>query len=182
LGEAETKWELPTEPRTIQKFDRYPALKKNWSFSIDFLNDLSKKCSTGLSDNVETIALAGSFGRLEGSPESDADYIMVVKDPEAPSISTDQELLRKAIQAYGVPPPNKSGVFSQPRSQSQLIDPIGKSDEKVDELGKRMLLLLESRPIFRANVFNSLVETLFEKYANYVTADTDKESHFLRTI
>jgi hypothetical protein len=179
LGEADTKWELPTVPRTIRKFDRYPALKKNWSFSVDFLDYLSTKCSTGLSSNVETIALAGSFGRLEGSPESDADYIMVVKDPEHASIPTDKELLQKAIEGYGVPPPNKSGVFSQPRSQSQLIDPIGEADEKVDELGKRMLLLLESRPIYHADLFDVLVNKIFEKYANYVTGDTDKEFAFL---
>jgi hypothetical protein len=179
LSESEDRWALPPEPRTIQKFDRYPALKTNWSFSVEFLKYLSEKCATGLSDNVETIALAGSFGRLEGSRESDADYIMVVKDPLHSAISADQEILQKSIQDYGVPPPNKSGVFSQPRSQSQLIDPIGKADEKVDELGKRMLLLLESRPIFRAGVFEALVNIVFDKYAKDVMADTDKEFAFL---
>ena len=179
MSEAEKRWELPTEPRTIRKFDRYATLKTNWSYSVAFLRYLSAKCATGLSNNVETVAVAGSFGRLEGSTESDADYIIVVKDPEHASIEADKEILQKAIQAYGVSPPNKSGVFSQPRSQSQLIDPIGEANEKADELGKRMLLLLESRPIFRADIFDFLVDAIFAKYANYVTADPDKEFTFL---
>jgi hypothetical protein len=132
-----------------------------------------------MSSNVETIAIAGSFGRLEGSRESDADYIMVVTDPNHPSIATDQETLQKAIQEYGVSPPNKSGVFSQPRSRSQLIDSIGNADETSDELGKRMLLLLESRPIYNTDYFQKLLKEAFGRYSELVTGDPDKEFAFL---
>jgi hypothetical protein len=175
LNDTERRWDLPAEPRTIRKFERYPALKKNWAFSLDFLRHLSNRCSGSLSDNVETIAVAGSFGRLEGSSESDADYIMVVNDPQHASITKDKEVLQKAIKEFGVSPPNKSGVFSQPRSKSDLVEPIGKADEKSDELGKRMLLLLESRPIYRVDCFEELLRTLFKKYSEYVSEDPDKE-------
>ena len=179
MSDAKTRWALPGEPRTIRKFDRYPALKQNWIFSVEFLNYLSAHCADRLSKNVETIAIAGSFGRLEGSRESDADYIMVVTDPEDSSISHDKEVLQEAIKEYGVSPPNKSGVFSQPRSRLQLIEPIGKADERVDELGKRMLLLLESRPIYRADRFDELITELFGRYSEYIVADPDKEFAFL---
>jgi hypothetical protein len=179
LSDAAKRWELPTEPRTIRKFDRYPALKKNWDFSVGFLKNLTTKCASGFSGNVETIAVAGSFGRLEGSAESDCDYIMVVKDPQASSILKDKEVLQDAIKTYGVSPPNKSGVFSQPRSKSQLIEPIGNADEKIDELGKRMLLLLESRPIYRAEHYDALLTELFTRYSGHVIADQDKEYVFL---
>lgn len=173
------RWILPVEPRTIRKFERYPALQTNWGFSVTFLRGLSDWCANRLSDNVETVAVAGSFGRLEGSLESDADYIMVVKDPQHPSVPTDKDVLQKGISSYGVSPPNKSGVFSQPRSRRQLMEPIGKADEKVDELGKRMLLLLESRPIYRAECFDELLDQLFGRYSEYITADQDKEFAFL---
>lgn len=179
MSDADRRWELPTEPRTIRKFDRYPALKQNWAFSEKFLKYLSTQCVSSLSANVETIAVAGSFGRLEASRESDVDYIMVVSDPQHSSISRDKETLQEAIKSYGVSPPNKSGVFFQPRSRSQLIEPIGKADEKLDELGKRMLLLLESRPIYRADRFDELLNELFGKYSEYVIADPDKEFAFL---
>lgn len=173
------RWKLPTQPRTIRKFDRYSALQKNWQFSVAFLQDVSERCATSLSPNVETVAIAGSFGRLEGSLESDADYIMVVKDPEDDSISADKEVLQNVIASHGVSPPNKSGVFSQPRSSQQLIEPIGKADERVDELGKRMLLLLESRPVYQAEYFDKLLYQLFGRYSEYIIADQDKEFAFL---
>ena len=179
MSDAEKRWALPPEPRTIRKFDRYPALKQNWTFSVEFLKYLSAKCAQGFTPNVETVALAGSFGRLEGSRESDADYIMVVKDPTASSIARDQDILRNAIKEYDISPPNKSGVFAQPRSRPELVEPIGKVEETVDELGKRMLLLLESRPIYCADAFDSLLSDLFKRYAEYVIADTDKEFTFL---
>lgn len=179
MSDAEKKWELPSAPRTIRKFDRYPALKQNWTFSVEFLRYLSTRCKGAFSDNVDTVALAGSFGRLEGSRESDADYIMVVKDPKLESTARDQEVLRRAIEEYKISPPNKSGVFAQPRSRRQLLDPIGKTDETVDELGKRMLLLLESRPIYCADAFDELLKELFGKYSEYVVGDSDKEFTFL---
>ena len=172
-------WNLPTSPRSIRKFERYSALKQNWEFSCEFLNYLSKECKQGLSRNVETVAVAGSFGRLEGSRESDADYIMIVKDPNVQSVQEDRDTLQNAIQKYGVSPPNKSGVFSQPRSKTQLLDPIGKTEERVDELGKRMLLLLESRPIYRPSGFQHFLDELFSRYSEYVTTDPDKEFAFL---
>jgi hypothetical protein len=179
LSDTEQRWALPPEPRTIRKFDRYPALKKNWTFSVEFLTFLSTKCANSLSENVETVALAGSFGRLEGSRESDADYIMVVKDPASSCVAEDQEALQNAIKEYGISPPNKSGVFAKPRTRTELIDKIGNATEGADELGKRMLLLLESRPIHRPSAFEELISEIFGKYSEYVVGDTDKEFTFL---
>lgn len=178
MSDAE-RWRIPDKPRSIHKFDRYPALEKNWRLSADFIQTLAEKCDGRLSGNVETVALAGSFGRLEGSLESDADYIMVVRHSDAASVAEDMEAVRSLIAEYGVSPPNKSGVFSQPRTRAQLLDPIGKADEKVDELGKRMLLLLESRPIYRAGCFDELLDEAFGRYSEFVQADADKEFAFL---
>jgi hypothetical protein len=87
--------------------------------------------------------------------------------------------MRKAIEDYGVSPPNKSGVFSQPRSKAQLIESIGKADETSDEFGKRLLLLLESRPIYRPDFFEALLLDAFNRYSELVTGDPDKEFAFL---
>lgn len=86
MSDISNRWALPAQPRTISKFERYHSLQKNWIFSVEFLEYLSTQCQGTISDNVETIAVAGSFGRLEGSCESDADYIMVVKDPKHTSV------------------------------------------------------------------------------------------------
>lgn len=172
-------WSLPSRPRTIDKFDRYAALRDGWQFSIRFLNDLQKACSARLSDNVETVAIAGSFGRLEGSAQSDADYIIVVRDTGASSTEADRAILQEETAKLGVSPPNKSGVFSEPRTREELIENAGAACETFDELGKRMLLLLESRPIFHESAFEKLLSDIFNKYADFVLGDGDKEFAYL---
>src|SRR3546814_16666770 len=63
--------------------------------------------ATSLSTNVLTIAMAGSFGRLEGSALSDADYILVVKNRSARATKKDRDLLRQTIRDLGAHLPNK---------------------------------------------------------------------------
>ena len=111
MSDAEKRWVLPPQPRTIRKFDRYPALKQNWTFSVEFLKHVSSKCAGNLSDNVETIAMAGSFGRLEGSRESDADYIMVVKNPEHDLVPRDSAVLFGKYSEYVIGDSDKEFTF-----------------------------------------------------------------------
>ncbi len=168
------------KPQFIPNFERYTSLEKNWAYSNNFLHYLRDKLAGKLSDNVVTIALAGSFGRLEGSSSSDADYILVVKDSSDQTIvDKDQAVIRAAIEAYEVSPPNKSGMFSEPRTIKDLSENMGQAEEAVDQLGKRMLLLLESRPVYRDSQYHELVNGLFSKYAEYVKGAPDKEYVFL---
>lgn len=146
----------------------------NWSTSADILRNVAAGC-VGLSANVVTIGMAGSFGRLEGSMQSDADFIMIVHDSESAAVPRDREIVRKAIASCGIAEPNATGVFAEARTKAELTDTIGSKDEKVDQLSKRMLLLLESRPIFEPDAFSQLVEEIFEKYTNYITRDGNKE-------
>ncbi len=56
---------------------------------------------------------------------------------------------------------------------------MGEATEKVDQLGKRMLLLLESRWVYDRPRYAALIEELFSKYAQYLKSDSDKEYAFL---
>ena len=104
---------------------------------------------------------------------------MIVKDPAAPSVDDDKRALGGAIAKFAVSPPNKSGVFSEPRSRAELIDTIGEEREKPDQLAKRMLLLLESRPIYKTDAFAELTMAIFDKYTEFVIRDGRKEFTFL---
>jgi hypothetical protein len=170
---------FPTEPRGIRNFERLTALKRNWDFSKRVLEGLRVALRDRLSGNVECVALAGSFGRLEGSTASDADFILVVKDTQAASLADDQAAIRDAIAKEGASPPNKSGVFASPRTKQELVDTVGSADEDVDLLSKRLLLLLESRPIYGDGEFLSLLHSVFEKYAGLLEGDHAKEFAFL---
>jgi hypothetical protein len=176
---APLDFSAPTNPRHVKNFHRYGALRTNWEASKRFLANLREALSSALTTNVETVAVAGSFGRLEGSQASDGDYILIVRDTSAPSLASDTEKIHAAIRKLGVSPPNKSGVFSAPRTQGELVKDIGGLAEEPDELAKRMLLLLESRPVFGDVNFLRIIQSIFEKYAHDVNDDLTKEHVFL---
>ena len=153
------------------------ALATNWSYSVQFITKVRERCRA-LSKNVVTIGLAGSFGRLEASPTSDADYIMIVRDKDTTHTEADNALLNEAIQDLGAKPPNAKGVFYNPEISDTLAD-IGATDEKNPVLAKRLLLLLESRPIFNDDNFDELIDSIFDKYTTHLTSDAAKEFTFL---
>ena len=170
---------IESPPQYIRNFDRYKSYTENWVFSEQFIKHLKSSLAGTLSNNVKTIAIAGSFGRLEGSASSDADYILVVQDGSEKAVENDRKMINDAIAAYKVSPPNKSGVFAAARTADELLAAVGEANERVDQLGKRMLLLLESRPVYNEKEFDALVDSLFSKYAEYLRRDTDKEYAFL---
>jgi hypothetical protein len=103
----------------------------------------------------------------------------VVNDTSDSSLDNDQTLIRTAIEEYGVSPPNKSGVFSAARTIKDLTEHLGLVTEQVDELGKRMLLLLESRSVYNDAKYEALMTEIFSKYSEYVKGAPDKEYVFL---
>lgn len=170
---------LPTNPKHIHQFDRYTTLRTNWDFSLKFLKTLKRELATKLSSNVLTVAIAGSFGRLEASASSDADYILIVKNVAPRATKKDRELLRQTIRNLGAHLPNKGGVFAQPRTLDQLVKNIGMAIESTDILGKRMLLLLESRPVYAEKPYEKVLATIFDRYCEYVANEPAKEFVFL---
>jgi hypothetical protein len=169
-------WEIREKPN-IPNFDRYLALAKNWSYSARAISQLREYCRA-VSKNVVTIGLAGSFGRFEASSTSDADYIMIVRDKHPARTEADRALLTSAIQKLGAQSPNAKGVFYDPEVFGTLVN-IGATDEKNPVLAKRLLLLLESRPIFNDDEYDELVDKIFEKYTTHLSSDAAKEFTFL---
>lgn len=168
---------LPRQPLHIQEFAHYHTLKANWHFSCDLLSKLETSLKNAFPGEVRSIAVAGSIGRLEGSEHSDLDYIMIVTDKTAgpPNISRMNDILKE----LRLPHPNPKGIFSQARTITELIEGAGDANESLDLLGKRMLLLLESRPAYRADEFERCVREVFQNYASLVVAESSKEFVFL---
>ena len=170
---------LPSSARGIENFSRYSALAQNWQFSVGVVEGLRARLTGAFSDNVECVALAGSFGRLEGSKSSDADYVMVVRDADAATVNDDLDTISRAISSLGISPPNKSGVFAKPRTRAELIESVGRPGELSDVLGKRLLLLLESRPVYGDDLYLDLLDKVFSRYSAYHEGEPAKEFAFL---
>lgn len=133
-----------------------------------------------LPQEIETLAAAGSLGRMEASDASDGDIIIVVKDgtPEDRAQAVYDDVWNRL---EGVERPNATGVFSNHATEGQLhSDSVGDPQESSKTLGKRLLLLLESQPLYNDEAYWSLIERIVDQYAkNYVALDSTKEWAFL---
>ncbi len=157
--------------------ERYPTLARNWAYSQETLQRLRSRLAPVLSDEVFTVAAAGSLGRMEACPLSDVDYIVL--SYEESDISSDFDRMRKIVTELGFPQPKKEGVFSTAISLRRLIESAGTMTEDLSLLARRILLLVESRPLFKDENFLVAVDAVFELYAAQVRREPSKHFVFL---
>jgi hypothetical protein len=171
-------------PDGIPGHERYPAISHNWEYSLEAITSLRDGLRGQLPDGVKTIAIAGSFGRLEASDLSDADCIIVLSDdPDVDAEQVSQQAVKAVtglLRDMGVKEPNPKGVFAVPRRFEELLPPkesgkLGSDDETPDVLGKRMLMLLESQPLYGDGAYDECLSAIFDRYSSYVIAETSKE-------
>jgi hypothetical protein len=163
--------------------ERYTEVKRNWDESKKLISSIREHLSTidaEIASKIYTIATAGSLGRMEASPDvSDLDLILVLSD----DIDPDSEIARvlyksvwKALEPLNLQLPKSTGVFANSTSQKQLISDIGKANEKYEVFGKRLLILLESQPLYQDSNYTNLIRVIVERYADkYVKNDSKKE-------
>lgn len=163
------------------EINRYYALFENWKKSQTLICDIRNHLENFTIDPiVETVAAAGSIGRMEASPDvSDADLIVVVKDGidlKGNEARDAYNSVWKAISPLNLTLPKQTGVFAQCTNWKQLGDSIGRADESLDIFGKRLLLLLESQPVYKNEAYTKLMDLIVERYAaKYVQNDSKKE-------
>lgn len=114
---------------------------------------------------------------MEACPLSDVDY--VVLSYEEHDATSDFEKLKQVVDELGFPQPKKEGVFSTAISLRKLIESAGTMTEDLGLLARRILLLVESRPLFKDENFLVAVDAVFELYAAQVRREPNKHFVFL---
>jgi hypothetical protein len=179
---------FPEAPQHVGDLSMYSTMRANWQHSHEVLAELRERfAGDDRFSGVQTIAIAGSFGRFEGSRASDADCIVVLRD----DVSSRADAERAALSAIThhlaqmrIRAPNPEGSFAKPRLRRELLpDPLagdmGSESEATDIISKRMLMLLESRPVLDDAEYHSCVHAIFDRYALYVRGEPSKEHLYL---
>lgn len=164
------------------RFTRYSALVENWAFSAGQVTRIREALAAGLPGEVRTIAAAGSLGRMEACSYSDGDLIIILQD----GVSR-EDAQRAYDRVWGVldklnlPRPKPGGVFASPTTLDQLVgSSLGRADEQLSVVGKRLLVLLESQPVFNDDEYEKVLGGILDRFAKgYVRADPSKEWAFL---
>jgi hypothetical protein len=167
--------------------ERYGALTENWKHSADQLKSMTACFEKAkLPGEVRTVAVAGSLGRMEAADKvSDCDLLVVLNDDiDLGSADASQlyDAVWKQLEPLNLAKPKKTGTFAEPTTQRQLCDKgnVGAPDEDMRVFAKRLLLLLETQPVYRADEYDKLVHAVVDCYAEgYVAKDARKEWGFL---
>jgi hypothetical protein len=116
--------------------------------------------------------LTGSYGRGEASAHSDLDLFILgtVDARDKRELSRLDEICLKAdlikvTRQLGYPPFSRDGHFLQHHTGRQLVDLLGtEQDDAENTLTARLLLLLESRPLFGEDVYQRVVSEVVAVY------------------
>jgi predicted nucleotidyltransferase len=166
----------------------HPTLERNASFTTRVLESVRGGLVEQDFPQVRTIAVAGSFGRDEASEVSDADVIIVLQDgshEDAERQAFEQRVVdatASEFERFGIARPNPKGVFANPRTMEELLPAaddggFGTPDEPADLMGKRLLLLLESKPLWNEQAYDGVIDEIFGRYTDAHVGDDFAKEH-----
>lgn len=165
---------------------RHGSLLDNWQTSRVAIAALRQAlASAPLGAAIRTIAAAGSLGRMEASGQSDADLIVVVQDGVDEGARKDAHAaVLHVLDGLNVPRPKARGVFGEPCSLADICgERVGHGEEPLNVFGKRLLLLLETQPVYGDGDYDQVIKTLIARYASgYVDKDPRKEWTFHEAV
>ena len=142
-------------------------------------------------DADSSLVLFGSFARHEMLGGSDCDWTLVIDGSAKNSHASTARLIERAIKeadGKGLRAPGSSGTFGNLWFSHDLVHRIGGTEDSNLNLTRRILMLLESRPISLAasdsadpiwsEVLNCILERYFEEDAHYAPTGPRKVPRF----
>jgi hypothetical protein len=133
-----------------------------WQYSCGVLTKLNQKLSEHFNNTDLTIAVAGSFGRFDAGEPSDLDFYVVSDNVRANQQI--HETVTIFAEELGLKLPNTEGIFSKVLELPQIIKKMGCNRETPNELAQRLLLLLETQPIYNVGFYEKAVNGILDKY------------------
>ncbi|MCL2135498.1 MAG: hypothetical protein FWH37_08130 [Candidatus Bathyarchaeota archaeon] len=149
-----------------------------WQYSQDILTKLNQKLSKHVNNEDLTIAVAGSFGRFEAGIPSDLDFFVVSCNDDCTNQQIHQTVTMFAKE-LNLNLPNNDGVFSKVLQLPQIITAMGNQRETPDELAQRLLLLVETQPIYNESFYEKAINDILDKYFDLHKNYPDKEAVIL---
>ena len=150
----------------------HPALRRSRDYSRGICDRLEADFADRQSDLAAllTVTVAGSLGRLEATPHSDVDCILVARDEFDLDSHEVQAAVASVFEVFGssdLKQPKSWGIYRAPIAPRQLCDPgaRGKLSEAPEVFGKRIQLLLDARPLYDHRAFNDLRRDILDWYA-----------------
>lgn len=152
-------------------------IKKCISFSKSKLQALNEDMKSSFGNGCQLknklcVYVCGSLGRLEMSKESDLDLFFIImsdnKEMErfCTKLTTYQFFaqMKQINDKHKFKSPSKGGYYWEFLSKDLLMDIGSREEDYNNSFTARMLLLLESKPIYNGEAYDSLLNETVDKY------------------
>lgn len=143
----------------------------NQDYSLIRLAEISKRVKDipQLKDNSLCIYTTGSYGRLEASKNSDLDLFFLDSDAHKITNNIDKTLINadviKICRTMDLPEFSKDGGYLTIHNIDDIKNELGSpSDDYNNYFTARMLLLLESKPIYNEDLHISCLKHVINAY------------------
>jgi hypothetical protein len=111
-----------------------------------------------------TLVVFGSLARKEWTSGSDLDWTLLIDGQADQGHAEAGRRMAALLSNGGFTPPGRTGMFGNLAFSHSLIHEIGGQDDTNRNTTQRMLLLLESLPINRAEAHDRVVRGIIERY------------------
>jgi predicted nucleotidyltransferase len=173
----------------LRSFDeqRFRTRAEFSRIKLDELTRLLRKARHASAFSHLTIYTAGSYGRLEASKHSDIDLFFVLTksrdffdEIRVPEIRLLSELVDIGY-TMSFPKFSNDGHFLKLLFLGDILDNLGSpADDYHNHFTARMLLLLESKPVYGSEIYNRLLnETIKSYFRDYEHHPSDFRPTFL---
>jgi predicted nucleotidyltransferase len=138
-------------------------LAKARAFTQKYRLELREKLA-GLDTEDTSVVVFGSLARDEATSKSDVDWTLLVDgmaDPQHLNVAHEISGRLAKIQAK---PPGREGTFGNLAFSHEILHWIGGEDDSNANTTRRMLLLLESQPVGRAEAWNRVLNNVLSRY------------------
>jgi hypothetical protein len=150
------EWCAKSFESSLSGYPRLAAARRFTLARIQLLEAMLRDTGPALAP-LESVAAAGSVGRLEAGEASDLDCLLITS-PATHADEARAHAVRAVIASVahvGWRAPKPDGIYREPITVAALCDPAarGRLDESPAVFGKRIQLLLDARPLFGHGAF-----------------------------
>ncbi len=136
-----------------------------------------------LKEHNVSVIVTGSFGRNEASGESDMDWFIISKDTLADNIAKKlQSDVTHIVNEYVSKNIGNTGTFGGVVTKQELLTNFGGDKETNQEFTRRMLYILESKPLYNNELYTSIKKEILELYIKEGIPDSSLNRFMLNDV
>jgi hypothetical protein len=114
-----------------------------------------------------SVVVTGSLGRAEMTEGSDADWVLLIDGPSDPAHAIVAQEIGKRIREVVPKEVGPTGTFGNMVASHQLVHYIAGTQDRNENLTRRILLLSESRALTNPLVRERIIRNILARYVLY---------------